>query len=484
MKKQNNTKGINVMYNSSVTTKGLTAGITLIALVVTIIILLILAGVAISSLAGENGLISKVQQTKKAQIKAELKEQLILALSELQLDKKGDATLDDVTQEWADGILEDYEPIVSSDASISGKKVTMSKAGVTGRYIIDEKLNIVETEETIGAQLTYEVKSREGENLQVIVTVTDNENGLQTIEYNDGHIQNANGLKIVSRDCTIQLGVEYRVKIISKSGEEKTEIILINEYYHTVTKKLGEGINIDNTAIKAEYNNSYTATLTAKDEYILDTISVTMGGEEVTVDKTTGTINIEKVTGDIVITATSKKVEIEISEVYVNTSQNATTSAKANSIDKLTTPNLYVTFTATLLGKSCTIEPPLTQAVTKNKTYTYTITGIYNGKSISITKNVVVNQFKSALNLVKYDAGDWTKEEIQTLQTLSLYDINVNKSKSDVFKLNNESGINFTFGGYTYKENEKYNDEINSGTIITSRNQSVAPESRSWNTKL
>ena len=55
-------------------------GITLIALVITIVILLVLAGITISTLAGENGLIARVQQTKQAQIESDMKEQLSLAL--------------------------------------------------------------------------------------------------------------------------------------------------------------------------------------------------------------------------------------------------------------------------------------------------------------------------------------------------------------------------------------------------------------------
>ena len=57
-------------------------GITLIALVITIIILLILAGVAIATLTGENGLITRVKQAKKTQIEAEIKESLILAVQD------------------------------------------------------------------------------------------------------------------------------------------------------------------------------------------------------------------------------------------------------------------------------------------------------------------------------------------------------------------------------------------------------------------
>ena len=60
-------------------------GITLIALVITIIILLVLAGITISTLMGENGLIARVQQTKQAQIESDMKEQLALALQDLQI---------------------------------------------------------------------------------------------------------------------------------------------------------------------------------------------------------------------------------------------------------------------------------------------------------------------------------------------------------------------------------------------------------------
>ena len=49
-------------------------GITLLALVITIVIMLLLAGVAIQMTMGENGLIAKSNQAKKEQAKAELLE--------------------------------------------------------------------------------------------------------------------------------------------------------------------------------------------------------------------------------------------------------------------------------------------------------------------------------------------------------------------------------------------------------------------------
>ena len=74
-------------------------GITLVALVITIIVLLLLAGIAIASLGGENGIFAKVKQAKKTHVESEMKEQLTMGLQELQIAKQGNATLDDVTQD-------------------------------------------------------------------------------------------------------------------------------------------------------------------------------------------------------------------------------------------------------------------------------------------------------------------------------------------------------------------------------------------------
>lgn len=53
-------------------------GITLIALVITIIILLILAGITIVALTGDNGLFARAQQAKETTKNAQEKENFIL----------------------------------------------------------------------------------------------------------------------------------------------------------------------------------------------------------------------------------------------------------------------------------------------------------------------------------------------------------------------------------------------------------------------
>ncbi len=54
-------------------------GITLIALVITIIILLILAAVTIATLTGENGIITKAMEAKQKTEETQIDEQLKLA---------------------------------------------------------------------------------------------------------------------------------------------------------------------------------------------------------------------------------------------------------------------------------------------------------------------------------------------------------------------------------------------------------------------
>ena len=53
-------------------------GITLVALVITIIVLLILSGVTISTLTGENGLLNKAGEAKEQTIIAQEREKLEL----------------------------------------------------------------------------------------------------------------------------------------------------------------------------------------------------------------------------------------------------------------------------------------------------------------------------------------------------------------------------------------------------------------------
>ena len=60
-------------------------GITLIALVITIVVLLILAGITISNIVGKNGILNKANSAVTETEKGEIKEQLSLSLTKLDI---------------------------------------------------------------------------------------------------------------------------------------------------------------------------------------------------------------------------------------------------------------------------------------------------------------------------------------------------------------------------------------------------------------
>ena len=464
-----------------------TKAITLVALVITIIILLILAGIAIATLGGKNGLFARVKQAKKAHIQAEMQEQLTLALNELQVDKKGNASLDDVTQEWiSSAISSDYSPTIKEDASLNGKLVVMNKSNITGKFLIGQNLEISSSEYNLSSlEFEYETEKIENGKVKILIKITDKVNGLKRVDYPEASkdsIIMENRKTPLGIDYYVELGKEYKFVITTGDGNKTEKTIKIDDYYYNVTKTLAENAVIDNNATKAAYNKTYEATVSTEGNYAITGITVTMGGQAVTtsgnnvVDVNTGKIKIEKVTGDIDIKVTTKKLKIQYTTaVSTSSSSSNTSSLSANSVDKGTT--LYINIIATLEGNRCTSvlksdnSKTVPYAVNSNGKYTFKVSGTYNGKTVEEEKEVIVNQYMSAQGVVQYDAGNWTQAEIQTLQSNSLYNINKSKTASTA------TGLNFTFGGFTYEGDTTNASDIASGNIITSRNQSVTPQS-------
>ena len=463
-------------------------GITLVALIITIIILLILSGITIATLGGENGLFARVKQAKKAHVQSEMQEQLTLALNELQVDKEGKASLDDVTQDWINTVISsDYSPTIKEDASLDGKMVVMNKNDITGRFIVNQKLEISKTEFDISTlEFEYETEKIENGKVKILIKITDKVNGLKRVDYPEASkdsIIMENRKIPLGIDYYVELGKEYKFVITTGDGNKTEKIIKIDDYFYNVTKTLGESATIDNNATKAAYNKTYETTVSTEGNYAITGITVTMGGQAVTtagndvVDINTGKIKIEKVTGDIDIKVTTKKLEIQYTAVAVSRSNSstATSSEEANTIEK--GKPLYINIIATLEGNKCTVvlksdnTKTVPYQVSSNGKYIFKVSGTYNGKTVEEDKEVTVNQYMSAQGVVQYDAGDWTKEEIQALQSKNLY--NINKSKTE----SKESGLDFTFGGFTYKDDKANKTDIDSKNIITSRNDSVTPRS-------
>ena len=373
-------------------------GITLIALVITIIVLLILAGITIATLTGENGLFARTKESKKSYIGAEMKEALIMALQDLQAEKLAEATLDNITQEWANDKLAQYKPIVGISTKPSGKTITMEKSGITKTFLIDGNLNIIEVENETNILFSYEIISKDGENVKILIKVQERINGINRVELPDGSTLNCDGTKEEKEiEYTVKIGTEYKFKIIAEDGTSREETILIEP-------------------------------------------------------------------------------EIQVTEAYIGTSTtetNANNSVADNSQTKGTT--LYINFKATIVGVDCTVtlkddeSKTLPYEVTQNGKYIFIVKGEYKGKTYTKEIEVNVNKYQAPKGVVKYDAGDWTKEEIEELKSKKLYMLNAERELNDIFNLRDEKGLNFTFGGFSYANSI----DLSKKGIIVDRNKST-----------
>ena len=82
-----NNKNLDKIFGYMEKTKSRQAGITLVALIVTVIVLLILAGVTLNFLLGENGLLNKSETAYKTHIAGKEKEAIQMALADLEIAK-------------------------------------------------------------------------------------------------------------------------------------------------------------------------------------------------------------------------------------------------------------------------------------------------------------------------------------------------------------------------------------------------------------
>lgn len=144
-------------------------GITLIALVITIIILLILAGVSIAMLAGNNGILNNADKATEETAKAQIKEEIELKIAEIQIDegkKEQKLTLAKIKEqlpEKLDGLV----------ADLGNNEIIGEYKGYF--YIIDDKFivtiggKVAETDPV--PQITYTLSTEQQDVREVIITI-------------------------------------------------------------------------------------------------------------------------------------------------------------------------------------------------------------------------------------------------------------------------------------------------------------------------
>lgn len=203
-------------------TSNLNNGITLIALVITIIILLILAGVAISSLNGENGLFQQVKLAKQKYSISEAKEKLELKITELRVEEEGKG--ETLTKEDLSKLNNDEIDVGSVENFPVQVIYGMYKFNVDEKFVVTY---VGEANQTIITYTTDPVGYTNQDKVQILIKVS-NQKGIKEIIYPDGDKLTVDGEKERGTDYTVTANGTYQFKVIDIDNNIVTKDIFID----------------------------------------------------------------------------------------------------------------------------------------------------------------------------------------------------------------------------------------------------------------
>ena len=118
------------------------------------------------------------------------------------------------------------------------------------------------------------------------------------------------------------------------------------------------------------------------------TLTVKKGEYSVTVENKTNSSGGSSSGGE------TQTPEITVGEAKVVANSDGTGSAITDASSVYLGNTLYITFSHSITGGTTVVDKTIPYAVTKNGTYTFTVTGTVNGKSYTKNVSVTVNQFK------------------------------------------------------------------------------------------
>ena len=380
-------------------------GITLIALVVTIIVLLILAGISISMLTGQNGILNRASQAKKAQGTSQVEELAKLKLQELYTDNLGvpdDTTVKTAIAEELRKQGYEVQNVTTSNATVKGILIRdadgKSIDGVNIGPGATTKIRVELDVEGTGAIKTY-VKIN-GKYYEINITGTNvslsteeyaeipngsQENQIKLTPPTDGAEMTVDGTKVTA-EKVIENGTEITIKA---GSETKTVTFNVKVENTSITKN----VNVVVAAIKkvenpASYGTNPNAQAMAdEDEKIF---ALPTGASYVT-----GTVN----TGVVVNIKGSEFVWVPVDDVVLDTSRDTDLPKSSD--------------TGTSGGKGKTYTPMAVQVGNDYKGILYNYSG-----SNSYLKYASNSNYQGGSSdyrepdIVSYDTGDYKSEGI------------------------------------------------------------------------
>ncbi len=270
-------------------------GITLIALVITIIVLLILAAVSIAMLTGENGILKKASTAKEKHQISEAKEKIELALQDLRIEEESKGN--SLTKKELSKLSEsEYEINVGSTESFPVEVVQSIY-----KFQINDKYQVEYLGEATGTIVTYKTKP-EGYTNQDKVTIilkVKNSKGIKEIQTpNSENTIYGNGKIEIATDYTVYKNGTYTFKVIDNENKEETKDIIIDKIDKdaptscAIKAEVKDGaIEVTTTAVDAETRSDGTSNKSGLGKY-----ECYVKGEKKG-ESTDGTFKIENLSG-------------------------------------------------------------------------------------------------------------------------------------------------------------------------------------------
>ena len=484
-------------------------GITLIALVITIVIIMILAGVTINLVVGNNNLFDKAKSTQKIQTVAGIKEALELEKVDIQVESKK-VDLDTYLEQISTG---------KKNYNLSSKeKVDEKNAEI---IVNDEYKFLVKDKENGDVEIIYDgiakaddltISSKNGTytypNSGTFEVTNNISRGELTVSSDASNIATASidGNTITVKPETVAGKVNIIVR--SSANGEYAE----NKVIHVATVKNGtielEAIPYDGV-YDGQAHNAFTSISTnpsdAKLEYSLDgneyneemptitntsefTVTVKASKEGYKTQITTETVKVSKAEGKLTLSATSGTITYP---------SNATFTVSGNTVTvKSGTTAGKAIITVTSAEASNYNEKSATYTATVNNgTISLSATpynGTYDGKAHNALTNVSANPSDAK---IEYSTNGTTySTTMPTVTNSSSFTVTVKASKegyktqitTETVKVSKAEGkltLSATSGTITYPSNATFTVSGNTGALsVSSNNNNIATASVSGNT--
>ena len=202
-------------------------GITLIALVITIIVLLILAAVSIAMLTGENGILKKASTAKEKHLIAQYEEELNLCIMEMQTDELGTLTMEKLIEKLPQ-YIQASQPGEQCEWNTdqTSEEPTGTYKGYEFKVDKNKKAQITGKATGIMISCSVEPSGYTNQNVTATIKITCNE-GIQSIKQTkptEEEAITASGTEYTMVKEDIESNTKFEYEVIDLKGNTETKI--------------------------------------------------------------------------------------------------------------------------------------------------------------------------------------------------------------------------------------------------------------------